>query len=167
MAVVKRLGKTIDGVTITVFLGTTKAELSKIEYSDKLTTEVSRRLGQQGIAGRSLGIYEPGDVSIEVEEIVWRADILGKLPTNGFGDYPFTVVVSGTDPDPNPASSWGTFTDTLQQVRIGEVKHSFTSEAGVSMVSITLTTNQILLEGKSINYRQNAPRGGTANTMRL
>lgn len=167
MAVAKRIGKTIDGVTITVFLGTTKAELAKIEYSHKVTTEVSRRLGQQSIAARTLGIYEPSDVTVEVEEAVWRADILGKLPDNGYGNYYFTVVVSGTDPDPNPQTSWGNFSDTLQQVRIGEEKHSFTSEAGVSMLAVTLTVNQILMQGKSINYRPNAIRTGTANTMRL
>lgn len=167
MAVAIKNGKTIDGVTVKLIMGTTVVPCAKVSYGDKLEKEKGARLGQQIVAYKTRGKYDTETVSVEMEDIIWHGLLLPKLPANGFGNATFTITVSGEDPDADPTTSWGSFTDTVDGVTIDSVKPEYTNEAGASMRPIECSCTQVYYNGKTINTRPDAPTTGVANTMKL
>lgn len=146
----------ISGSRAQFWIGTTRLDSASVKIGHKLSTEVTRRLGSQAIAARTEGIYEPEDITASVEVLVWYAILKSpNMPANGYGNFVFNGVLFAQHPQ-SPTE----ITIDLLSCRIVGESEEYKNEAGAAMLDLTITVDQIVKMGKTLNRVDGAPGVG-------
>jgi hypothetical protein len=149
-------GKAVDGTMVTFFDSGNEWPITKVEYADNLTIASVTPLGSQEIEATTNGKYEPEEKTFEMTKARWEEYLL-TLPTNGFGNSRFPIVVRAEDPDTNILSSLGSQADTLDNCRIIGIAGSYENSEAVSMVVIKYKPQQIYWSGRTLNRVAGVP----------
>lgn len=145
----------ISGSRAQFWIGSTLLAVAGVKIGHKLSTEVTRRLGQQSIAGRTEGIYEPEDITGQAEALVWyRILDSAAMPANGYGNFVFSGMLYAM----HPQSTTSINIDLLSCRIVGE-SEEYKNEAGASMIDLTITVDQIVKNGKTLNRVDGNPGG--------
>lgn len=142
-------GVAISGSRAQFWMGATLLEAESVKYGDKLNTEVTRRLGSQQIGARTEGEYETDLMTASVEALVWYAVRDGAtFPSNGYGNFQFPGTLFASHPQ-SPTQVQVSFEDC----RILGESEEYKNEAGAAMVDLTISCDQIVRNGKTLNRR--------------
>lgn len=138
--------RTYDSGKAEIRWNATAAALNKISFGDKLNTEMVRRIGTQEVGGITSGEYEPEDLSVTLEQAVWIG-LLDRLPPNGYGNERFVITAFLSDP------LIGNLSLVCTKCRIVGVKDSIEQGPGALMAELTIKTQQVVRNGKTLNTR--------------
>lgn len=146
--------RTYDSGKAEIRWNATAAALNKISFGDKLNVELVRRIGTQEIGGVTDGEYETEDISVTLEQAVW-INLLDKLPPNGYGNERFVITAFLSD------ALIGDMSLVCSKCRIIGVKDSIEQGPGALMAELTIKSQQITRNGKTINRRIGVTSTGT------
>lgn len=127
---------------ITAFVDGDEVVITKIEFADNLTKTDVTPLGSQAIEGRTRGKYTVEEKTMEMTTARW-AELKLRLPTNGFGNKPFAIVVRAEDPDTNVLTSLGSDATFLDNCTINGVAATYENSEAVSMTVLKYQPQQI------------------------
>lgn len=139
--------RTFDSGRGEIRFGSKAVAIQKIGYGDKLNTETVRRIGSQEQDAITDGEYETEDVTVTVEQAIWNRQVSPSLPANGFGNFRFVISVFLTDPE------LGSSTARLEKCRITGIKDNIEAGPGAIVCEVTIKTQQIVRNGKTLNRR--------------
>lgn len=143
-------GRAVDGSMVTVFVDGTPIEITKIELADNLVKATGSALGKQEISYVTRGKYETEEKTFEMTKARWE-EFLTRLPSNGFGNKVFPIVVFVEDPETDPLTSLGNARDELIDCTIYGIAGSYENSEAISMMVIKYKPRQIKWSGKTLN----------------
>ncbi len=153
--------RTYDAGKAEIRFGATAAGVQKISFGDKLNKEIMRRVGSQEIAAITDGEYETEDVSATIEQSVWNKTIFPKLPENGYGNHRFVISIHLFD------RALGLVAVRLEQCTISGEKDNIESGPGGLVKELTMKTQQIVRNGKTLNRRSGTRVRALADLIKL
>lgn len=113
MTILRRVvGAEFDGTVLHYVFGRTMIPLLSASYGDSLAPEKISDMGSQTIDAMTLGKYDTTEGTIKMRSSVYRSDLLGNLPQNGFGNLGLPIVILMDHPD------LGSDSDLLQGARL-------------------------------------------------
>lgn len=143
----------ISGSRWQFWIGSTLFEVSGVKLSDKLNTEVTRRLGSQAIAARTEGEYETDQITGQCEVAVFFFDVLPQLPANGFGNFRFDGMGYADHPQ------IGAISVQAKECSFAGLSADIKAEPGATMMDITINVNQLVWQGKTLERVAGAAGG--------
>ena len=145
-------GVAYDGGCVEARFGGSAFEIQEINYEDEVDKKKVRSLGSTGANKRTPGSYEAKDDTVKVDTAVW-AQMLAKLPANGYSNYEFPIVIDHVHPD------LGVMHVVKERCCIIGVKGAGKEGSEATMVDVKISCMQIKINGKTLNTIR-----GTATT---
>lgn len=140
-------GIALDGTSITLMFGRNQIACTKATYGDKIETAVLSHMGNQTIDERTMGSYATEDAKVSMSAVVFRAEMVPLLQTNGFGNEPIPIIFAYRHPD------LGDDSDFLRDARFVGLNHALENSNKALEVEFTIVFNQLYIgdDRKTIN----------------
>jgi hypothetical protein len=143
-----------SGLSYRTHINKTEFAFQKVDYEDGLEgVELLTNIGAQNASARTRGVYKPKEVSITQLRAEWDR-MMKHFPKNGFGNFRFSITVSGVDPE-LPGN-----VDRILNCTILGQKHSVEATGKAGMIEFKAQPQQIIWSGRSVNFRPGRPRVG-------
>lgn len=147
-----------SGVNYLAHFGRSEYAFQKIEFGDKLDgIEFLTKLGDQEQSAQTRGIYKVDEMKATMVHAEFDR-MMANFPDNGFGNLVFPITITATDPELPKG------TIRLIDCRIIAVKLPIENTGKAALVEMGMNCRQITWNGKSLNYRRNAPNNNASNT---